>query len=166
MLNKIAKQVKITLTYIKGHSRNVGNEIANEIAKKAAKYGKKINWPISLQFIKKQLNSNLRKHWNVERQQEGNECYTFQWIKNIHKISDHFPTNYYTSQFITGHGRFPFYFHRFAITNNNICKCNLPADSFGHYLQDSPITNKHREQLLDIHKNYLVRRKPELIKDT
>ncbi|XP_070387496.1 uncharacterized protein [Dermacentor albipictus] len=50
-IRKVNKNHKIILTFIKGHSGNIGNEYADDLAKKAIRYGEEIDLPISKKFI-------------------------------------------------------------------------------------------------------------------
>lgn len=159
-----SKELEIKLTYVKGHSGILGNTIADELAKEATKEGKETFIPISKTFISKQLQANLYLEWNKTWNKEGTNSYTYNWIKNVNHIPKHFPTNFYTSQALTGHGRFPFYFTRFNITSEAKCQCGKIIENFDHYLEDCPIVTKQRNELIKKLGEKLQNRKPEIIK--
>lgn len=154
----------IKLSYVKAHANSVGNNLADEYAKEAAINGDQTFIPITKSFIKKQLYDQVNKEWNNIWNQEGKESYTYNWIKNVTLIPEHFPTNFYSSQAITGHGRFPFYFARFKITQTSLCTCKKNAESFDHYLKECPLVIEEREKLIRILGKQLQNRKPEIIK--
>lgn len=159
-----SKEFDIKLTYVKGHSGILGNTIADELAKEATKEGNETFIPISKTFISKQLQANLYLEWNKTWNKEGTNSYTYNWIKNVNHIPKHFPTNFYTSQALTGHGRFPFYFSRFHITSEAKCQCGKIIENFDHYLEDCPIVTKQRNELIKKLGEKLQNRKPEIIK--
>lgn len=159
-----SKELSIILTYVKGHSGILGNTLADELAKEATKDGKETFVPITKTFISKQLQANLYIEWNKIWNKEGTNSYTYKWIKNVNHIPKHFPTNFYTSQALTGHGRFPFYFSRFNITSDSKCQCGKIIEDFDHYLEDCQIITKQRNELSKKLGNKLQNRKPEIIK--
>lgn len=98
------------------------------------------------------------------RNKDGQTSYTYRWIKNVNLIPDHFPTNFYSSQALTGHGRFPFYFSRFRITQASTCKCSKDIENFDHYLTECPLLINERKRLVKKLGEHLENRKPEIIK--
>lgn len=65
LLKQATLKSEITLTYVKGHSGNIGNDIADESAKKAIGYGEEINLPIS---------KKLKKNYKKEYIKSGTNC--------------------------------------------------------------------------------------------
>lgn len=155
----------IQFTYVKAHSGISGNELADTLAKEAVSIGTMLDTPISKQFINKELTKDILKKWNNIWNTENREAPLYQWIKNVKQIPEHFPTNYNTSQALTGHGRFPFYFYRFGITENNICRCGEAAENIDHYLEDCQLTEELRQELRQRHHGRTVQAKPEIIKN-
>lgn len=102
--------------------------------------------------------------WNKSWNKEGKRSYLYSWISSINLIPDHFPTNVYSSQALTGHGRFPFYFTRFGIWQEPTCKCNKRIESFDHYLIECPLVEEERLKLIKKLGQQLEKRKPEIIK--
>lgn len=156
---------KIILTYVRGHQGNIGNDTADELAKQAAKSGEYHEVPISKQFIKRHLKRNTYEKWNKIWNTEGKNSKAYQWIKNVKEIPTHFPLDYYTTQAVSEHGRFPFYFERFGICDEIKCKCGETAENFDHYLDKCKITKKERNELSKKYKSKLSDAKQEIIKN-
>ncbi|XP_070379825.1 uncharacterized protein [Dermacentor albipictus] len=167
IIRKVNKNHKILLTFIKGHSGNIGNEYADDLAKKAIRYGEEIDLPISKKFINSQLYKQIYIKWNIVWNQEPNlyKSYIKEWIKNITEIPTLFLANYNSSQFMTGHGRFPHYLQRFGIRQNKICTCGEEADSFEHYLEKCEITRKYRDKLKMKFGHGYSKKKVEILRD-
>lgn len=163
-LSKVKDTHDVVLAFTKGHAGVVGNEIADELAKQAAIIGDVVDIPITTQFIKMQLSERSKDKWNQMWNEQGRETAAYQWVKNVKIIPPSFPANYYTTQAISGHGRFPFYFKKFKISDNITCRCGLPAESFNHYLTTCKITKKERDELSKLIKTSLPESKQEIIK--
>lgn len=119
--------------------------MADELAKEAIKEGLEYKTLLSKSFIKKHLHKQCIDEWNAQWNMAGKQSYTYQWIKNVRLIPKHFPLDYYTTQAVTAHGRFPFYFKRFHITNGDRCPCGEDAESFDHYLDSCKLTKTERD---------------------
>lgn len=142
-----------------------GNEIADELAKEAVKSGTFLEVPIPKKFINKALTRTVYEKWNAMWSEDNREAPAYQWIRNIKHIPEHFPTNQFTSQAITGHGKFPFYLLRFGIRIDTNCKCGNVAENVDNYLKDCNLTKKLREELAKRYQERLVEAKPEIVKD-
>lgn len=158
------ENIKITLVYTKAHAGTQGNELADQLAKEAIREGLPYTTPISKSFVKKQLYKGSLEQWNTHWNTVGKQSYIYQWIKNIRHIPTFFPPGYWTTQAVTAHGRFPFYFHRFKITEGDKCPCGDDATSFDHYLDSCKLTENERRTLTKKFKNP-SKSKPEIIKD-
>lgn len=77
------------------------------MAKEAATNGEATFVPVTKSFIVKQSYSKVMLEWNKCWNKDGKRSNLYSWIRSINLIPDHFPTNFYSSQALTGHGRFP-----------------------------------------------------------
>ncbi|XP_075724493.1 uncharacterized protein LOC142767160 [Rhipicephalus microplus] len=156
---------EIHITHVKGHSGLAGNELADELAKRAAKIGQPTSIPITRAFIKSQLRKEAYDKWNEIWTADPKKSVLHNWIRSIHQIPEHFPTNYYLSQALTEHGRFPFYFKKFNITEDCRCKCGADSNSFDHYMTTCTKTVPYRKEIQKTYSD-LLRSKPEIIRNS
>lgn len=146
-LIEATKRHNIELTYVRGHQGNIGNDTADELAKQAARNGEEKFVPLTKRFVKRELRQQTLTKWNEIWNERGRDSKAYQWIKNVKNLPDHFPLDYFTTQAISEHGRFPFYFQRFKISKDNLCKCGQAVSNFDHYLDNCPITIKERAEI-------------------
>lgn len=69
------------------------------------------------------------------------------------------------SQALTGHVRFPFYFARFKIIEDQRCSCKKDIDNFYHYLTECPLEIQERKEQAKKLGDNIINRKPEIIKN-
>lgn len=139
--------------------------MADELAKEAVTTGTYLEVPISKKFINKELTTTAYEKWNKMWLADNREAALYQWVRNVKQIPEHFPTNQFTSQALTGHGKFPFYLRRFGIRENMNCKCGNTAEDIDHYLKECTLTKELREDLAKRHRGRIVEAKPEIAKD-
>ncbi len=64
------------------------------------------------------------------------------------KCTQYFESNFFTTQFITGHGKFNTYLQRFKQRNDNKCPCdNFPEQTPEHILFHCEIYEQQRHNL-------------------
>ncbi|GBN56491.1 hypothetical protein AVEN_119343-1 [Araneus ventricosus] len=142
----IVKTKWVRLHWIKAHVGHEGNEAADALAKEAtelphpdaqvAKSRGSVN-----KLLRDEMIQIWKKHWNAS----GNGRQTAKYIKEV-KVHKHL-INKYLLQFLTGHGRFPYYFHRFNLINSPNCSCGQIGDA-DHYVWQCPSTSNLRNQLV------------------
>lgn len=139
-IKQILLKHKIYLHHIKGHSNNDGNDMADKLANDARNTGTPIELKMSKKHIKNEIEKSMRDTWEEEWTQSTTDINTHSWIKSIHNIPEYFPTNYYQTQLITNHGKFPYYFKKIKKTEHSNCECGAEAEEFIHYIENCPIT--------------------------
>ncbi|XP_035215839.1 uncharacterized protein LOC118189365 [Stegodyphus dumicola] len=133
---------KHILSWTRGHNSCEGNERADHLAKQAAlkQVGTLIThpWPKSSlkQHLKKLAIMKWQHNWNQEVQ--GRRTYSLIPQVNINRCI----TNYYLTQYITGHGPFPKNLHERNLTQSSLCTCGEEGDA-DHYMFYCPITEEH-----------------------
>lgn len=165
LINKCSKEfedknTKISFCKIKGHSGIKGNEIADDLAKKAAKRSiESSNFDynfMSLKSVKSYLNNRCWVNWtksvfdfNVDLDRAKINEITINFIpkkENLRTFNFMKLSNFYTSQFITGHGPFNNFRKKFGFTEQNVCPdCKISNDGPIHILFEcSSHTEIHR----------------------
>jgi retron-type reverse transcriptase len=83
-------------------------------------------------------------------QTDWNRCKTGQWTKSlIPEAGSHsYPTTFWTTQMLTGHGAFGLYLHKHKRRSSPQClHCNTPIDSPSHALYECPLRSSSRPTL-------------------
>lgn len=143
----------ITMVWLKSHVGIDGNEYVDTLAGRAALRKTSITYDkFSLQYAKNIVNTYYRHVWAEMYLETTKAAVTKRFIPNISsKAVDGFPIehiNYYNTQFLTGHGKFNHYLHRFKIIDSPICPCDGEAiQNVEHLLISCPILYRHRLQL-------------------
>ncbi|GBO21738.1 hypothetical protein AVEN_3987-1 [Araneus ventricosus] len=90
------------------------------------------------------LRDEIVKIWQQRWNASKNGRQTALYIKNV-KVHQH-SLDRYLLQFLTGHGRFPYYFHKFGLAADPNCTCGLLGDA-NHYIFHCPLTLRLRKKL-------------------
>ncbi|XP_023228668.1 uncharacterized protein LOC111629033 [Centruroides sculpturatus] len=127
-----------TISWTRGHKGTVGNERADQLAKEAATddsldimYDK-----ICRRSIKKLLYEDLLSRWQHNWDCKHNDT-TYKFIPNIKKYHNNYKwviPSFSLTQFLTGHGKFSKYLHRFVNKQNDQCAICGQPDSVEHYI--------------------------------
>lgn len=167
IIHTLQTKHELELVHVRSHTDIFGNDLADHLANQARHHGEPVESKLTKSQIKKEIKQNHLKRWNEEWRTFGNDSEVFHWIPSVYHIPDHFPSSFYSTQLVTGHGRFPYYFKRFKITSNTICPCGLRCDSFNHYLQDCRITRHLKPQIAKLIGNTLNNaNKPQVLKNS
>jgi ribonuclease HI len=120
--------IQIKFVWISSHSGNTGNELADNLAKSAATSHQSYSYDlISASFAKSKIMEYNIIQWNQRWSTSQNGSHTkkfFPTIMDRQKCTQYFTSNFYTTQFITGHGKFNTYLQRFKLRNDNKCPCD------------------------------------------
>ncbi|KAL1454691.1 hypothetical protein MTO96_043716 [Rhipicephalus appendiculatus] len=133
--------------HVPGHAGDFGNEVADYIASRAARHGqpKALQW--SWRNVRDVFRNELHRRWALQWPQEDRDTSLYKWVPDPRALPDCFPPNKALVTLLTGHGRFPSYFHRFNMIRDSRCFCGRPCDSVEHYLLDCENTSHLAVQL-------------------
>ena len=145
-----ANNITVNFYWVQAHSGNKGNERADELAKSAAK---DVNLPITydaipLSEIHFKIRRRLEREWEFKWANADTGRLTHKFIPSIairRKITIEFDSR--LTQLVTGHGRFGFYFRRFAISEEDCCQCG-EVDTAEHLILRCP-QYEHQRRVLD-----------------
>lgn len=132
----LTNTMPVHLCHVPGHSGVWGNELADIVATSAATRGEDVRGRLSKRMVRSALMRQGRMAWQRRWSTENTETELYRWIPNVLDIPSFFPPPKKLTHLITGHGRFPHYFHRLELTRNCRCFCGQTAPSISHYLQD------------------------------
>lgn len=152
----------LSISWVKGHANIFGNEIADKIAKKASRMKVKPAYAkISLEVIKQKekeiIKTDLNNIYSTINQDKLIKQ-IFPNYNNLQNFKKYNKLDWITLQFITGHGKFLSYLHRFNIMESDACQCpeGVPQTPV-HLLFDCKLFNDDR----NIYKNSVKK----LVKD-
>jgi hypothetical protein len=162
----------VNIKWVKAHNGTGGNEEADKLAKEGAKLSKmqETNYKynlLPLSFVKTKIEDSAWKEWHNDLitnktysdRAKLNE-YTKKYIpdKPLKCIKFTRLADYYTTQFITGHGHFANYKEDFKITQNGHKKCiqcKTEQDSPNHALFYCKENDDLREELHNSEIDYI-----------
>ncbi|GBM82384.1 hypothetical protein AVEN_84814-1 [Araneus ventricosus] len=137
--------LRIEFYWVKEHVGVAGNELADKHAKLATTH-QSVNLEVlkSVSTFHREIMSDLQYIWqdrwiSSEKGRQTAQFYPLVYLEQ--KFHNHRIT-----QIITGHGRFPFYFKRFGVSNNDMCACGKVGDA-NHCLMECPRTGDLRAKL-------------------
>ncbi|GBM45667.1 hypothetical protein AVEN_237909-1 [Araneus ventricosus] len=145
-LREIKQNRAISLHWVKAHVGTAGNEMADLVAKHATTKAQPDQILLRpLTHINSELKAELLSQWQDRWILAINGRTTAEFLPQV-DLRPHF-YNRRILQILTGHGRFPSYFHRFALMEHDLCECGQRGDVF-HYLRNCPRTGDLRSKLV------------------
>lgn len=137
-LNTLYKEeIDVKLYWVPAHTGIQGNEKADGLAKEAAIDAE----PTLIPYPATHAKNTIAKHALQQWQNVWNEATTGRTLYNhCPKISQQIKsTTPWVTSFLTGHGPFLDYLHRFNKTPTDICVCDKQGTAT-HYLTECPLT--------------------------
>ncbi|GBN95462.1 hypothetical protein AVEN_29592-1 [Araneus ventricosus] len=145
-LRAIKQNRVISLHWVKAHVGTEGSEMADLVAKHATTKAHTDTVLLRpLNHINSELRDELVSQWQDRWILTLNGRTTAEFFPQV-SLNPHL-YNRRILQILTGHGRFPSYFHRFSIMDHDLCECGQRGDVF-HYLSNCPRTGDLRSQLV------------------
>ncbi|GBN38150.1 Putative protein in type-1 retrotransposable element R1DM [Araneus ventricosus] len=136
---------RVEFFWVKAHVGVAGNELADKHAKLATAH-QSVDMEVlkSVSTFHREIMSDLQYIWQDRwiLSEKGRQTAQFFPLVDLEQKF----YNHRITQIITGHGRFPFYFKRFGISDNDMCACGRVGDA-NHYLMECPRTGDLRAKL-------------------
>ena len=139
-----------TVTWVKAHVGIIGNERADQLAKSCwISEAELVNIDAPLSFCKRQIKLAERSKWNTDWKKAKNGS----WTRRIFPTVEHrrragaFSLDFVLTQFLSGHGKFGSYLHRFNIRGDPSCQCGAHQDP-EHLIFDCTLMADLRETIL------------------
>ena len=158
-LKSLRNSYIIYISWIKGHSNSIGNNLADSLAKKASNPPSALIFPISHYFIsissiKKSLKDAAISHANFSYCSSGHrkrlklftpspfEINKFPWLHSAPKL---------VSWIITGHGPFNKHLFYLGLNDSPMCRfCELVDESIDHLIFLCPATLTFRRYFQEL----------------
>ncbi|GBN28512.1 hypothetical protein AVEN_259043-1, partial [Araneus ventricosus] len=120
---------QIGLAWVKAHAGNPGNELADHHAKLATIQGVEMHLPTPYSCLKYRISKNQIREWGEfwdgSQYESGHRIISF--VAGVDK--KFLITNKFLIYFLTNHGPFPCYLHRFKKLSSPLCACGLVGDA-------------------------------------
>ena len=141
---------EVTLTWCKGHSEILGNELADFFAKDAINnpHSKFVSLPPSLSHLKNTVKSKSELDWLTRWKSSTNGKHTRMFIPNLTPSHLKNRFGYKMTQTITGHSRLNFYLSSIGKSVNPVCACEKFIETVSHYLFRCEIESENRADTL------------------
>ncbi|KAH7933570.1 hypothetical protein HPB49_014025 [Dermacentor silvarum] len=95
---------------------------------------------LSAKAVRAAFRKEQRTQWSHRWEEENADTTLFRWMPRIDELPSFFPPLRPLVTLLTGHGRFPYYFHRFHLMSQPLCPCGSMCESFEHYIYECPLT--------------------------
>ncbi|GBL97237.1 hypothetical protein AVEN_84942-1 [Araneus ventricosus] len=135
----------LQLFWVRAHVGVIGNEAADRYAKEAtARPAVDMELLKTASEFQREARSELLSLWQTRWVQSETGRQTAKFFPLVDLVPKLY--NSHIMQIITGHGRFPHYFKRFNISDNDTCRCGSFGDA-NHYITDCRYTTDLRSRL-------------------
>lgn len=149
LINLKNKNVRVRLSWIRGHNGNIGNERADQLAKDNSDGATTISLGAPLSMAKRHLRQLKLERWQAWWVGSTKALLTREWIPSIEarlKIG-HIQHDFYVTQLLTGHGGFGDFLFRIGARLSSECQCGDDRQTVKHLLFCCPLTRPLRTAL-------------------
>ncbi|KAL3217947.1 hypothetical protein MRX96_031868 [Rhipicephalus microplus] len=140
LIAEISLTRSFRISHVPGHKGIFGNELADFLAWRACRIGAVRQAHLSVRQVKSRLRHWLIDLWNSEWRQLHADTELARWVPDVTNIPSYLPPNRHLTTLLTGHGRFPHYFHRFGLMREPLCPCGKLCPSIEHYYGECKFT--------------------------
>ncbi|KAH7963917.1 hypothetical protein HPB52_023790 [Rhipicephalus sanguineus] len=140
ILRDLSPRTAVRLYHVPGHTGVLGNEIADFLVARTAQRGVPKRALLTSRGVRNILRNGERERWENLWKEENADTALFRWVPHASDIPGWFPPNKHLVQFLTGHGRFHFYFRRFRLLPSETCACGLTCEGLERYLYECSLT--------------------------
>jgi hypothetical protein len=102
--------------------------------------------PKPMNLIRHEEWSALTQNWEAAWEEGNTGRLTYEFIPNV-TTHNHIPVNSALTQFLTGHGKFNEYLHRFHLRDSPACPCGAPIQDVPHLLWRCPFLEPQRQAI-------------------
>ncbi|XP_065308861.1 uncharacterized protein [Dermacentor albipictus] len=139
-LDRLQRRGALLLFHVPAHRGIFGNELADMAAGSAATSGVDRRSHRSFRVVRAAFSATVRARWAVEWRGEHSDTELFKWVPDIAQIPRDFPPPRRLACLLTAHGRFPYYFQRFRISQDARCPCGAPCRDARHFFDSCALT--------------------------
>lgn len=142
--------IKVDFTHVRGHTGIHGNERADILAKDATRLSFTLNISEPYAYWKNFFTKEIVKEWNSEYLASNKGGWTKRFLPTItfRAKLHHLKTDFFVTQFLTGHGHYKDYLSKLNISSCNLCDCGQDRENPEHLLFKCKNLNSQREILI------------------
>jgi hypothetical protein len=146
--------IRLSSAWIYAHNANEWTDLAEKLAKAGSTAHRSIDYDIiPMSYIKRIIYEKNLQLWNTRWLNTPNGATTKKYFPTVfdrQKVKKTFGTNYYLTQFLTNHGSFNAYLHRFTLRDHSRCThCDALIENAEHIIYDCPEYQEQRNQFID-----------------
>lgn len=145
----VRESQRINISWVKGHSGNLGNEFADSAANTATRLHRAAQYSrFPLSYIKAKIRRENYLIWEARYASSPTGQHTKRLLPTLQDIKDLgnvCKTTFHLTQMLTGHGFHKAYLKRFHITEDDHCPCDgVTQQSMEHLLETCPVFGVQR----------------------
>lgn len=135
-----SKDVCVKFFWTKAHADQPGNELADKLAKEACESHLSFAYDqCPLSYVKRFLYEETIRKWNEQWRSSSKGRTTAEFFPDIRSRLScrHLSLGFIQTQFLSGHGKFKEYLHRFNRSTTDACICSITTQQTPNHLLTS-----------------------------